>query len=91
MPFSGSGRKTVLFSDMEKGKQQNIVSFSRKKNVKRISSCFSEIITLDRHCRDRYVTLVPSFDIDSTIKTVADFENISQVIKELLRCFDRPQ
>ena len=51
----------------------------------------SEIVTLDRHCRDRHITLVPSFDIDSTsLKSGEELENARKIIKEILLYFDRP-
>ncbi len=52
---------------------------------------FRDYMTLDRYTKERGIDFVPSLDVDSSIKSLADLAEIRWKIRDIIRCFDHPK
>ena len=50
----------------------------------------SDLLSIHRYCRDRFVDLVPAVDVDPAT-TSQDLTKIQPTILEILACFDNPR
>ena len=54
----------------------------------------SDILTLDRYCRDRFIDLVPAIDLESGTVINTDERTVAAIrghLLNILSCFDRPR
>ena len=52
---------------------------------------FSDFLTLDRYCRDRFIDFVPAVDVDVTVTSSQQLVQCRQKINDFLSCFDHPK
>ncbi len=48
---------------------------------------FSDVLSIHRYCRDRFVDFVPAVDVDVST-TAADLQAIQAALHEVVACFD---
>ena len=51
----------------------------------------SELLSLDRHCKDLMVEMVPAIDVDATVTCPDQLRLLNANIRQVLSCFDRPK
>ena len=50
----------------------------------------SDIMSLHRYCRDRFIDFVPGIDVDGNVR-VNDLISLVPVVQNHLACFDNPK
>ena len=53
--------------------------------LKCLTNISRELLSLDRHCRDLSVDMVPAFDVDATVTTPEQLSLVGAKIRHLLR------